>query len=196
MRNRVMKLFALLAIYAFAGIVCAFAAASGAEAGMVGAMTQRGDAVQIHILEHGRISVLKSGDTRTVGEDSEGGEVSRGEGAELTFQPTNIVPLEPGEGFGFRIEIPPIAAGDSLAVDVVVTLPSISIDMTVARSEIRGRLVYDRTHTGEYRNVTWMFSKDNFRYHKTGDWMLSLYNNGKLLVSRPFQVVSSQPPVK
>jgi hypothetical protein len=196
MGNRFMNIFAIWIFSASVGSVCVLAAAGGAEAGMAGAVTQRGDAVQIDILQHGRISVLTSGDTRTVGEDSEGGEVSRGEGAELTFQPTNIVPLEPGEGFGFRIEIPPIAAGDSLAVDVVVTLPSISIDMTVARSEIRGRLVYDKTHAGEHRNVTWMFSEDNSRYHKTGHWTLSLYNNGKLLVSRPFQVVSSQPPVK
>lgn len=160
------------------------------EAGVVRAVTQQGAAVDLDILQYGRVTVIALGAAETLGEDSTGGKVQRTEGARLRFQSTAQVPLTLGEGFGFRVKIPPIPPGDKLAIDVVVTLPSVSIDMTVDRSEVRGRLVYEQKNAGETRNITWTFSGDNSRYHKTGNWTLSLYNADKLLVTRPFEVVA------
>ena len=177
-----------------AGVLWTVGLPLAAGAGMVPAITQSGKTVQVEILQFGKVSVVAAGVTSTVGKDSEGGEVRRGEGAKLSYQRTDTVPLEVGQGFGFRLKMPAIPAGDALTVDVVVTLPSISIDMTVERSTVRGRLVYDHSHSGEYRNVSWRFSEENARYHKTGDWTMSLYNNGRLMVSQPFTVVSPFKP--
>ena len=160
------------------------------EAGVVTAVTQQGKRVEIDVLQYGRVTVMASGASENVGEDSEGGQVQRAEGARLRFQATSVVPLKVGTGFGYRMKVPAIAEGDLLTIDVVVTLPSVSIDMTVDRSEVRGSLTYDAKSAGDIRNITWVFSENNTRYHKTGAWTLSIYNAGAVLVTRPFQVVA------
>lgn len=146
--------------------------------------TEKGKKVQITSVEAIHLVFSSEGTYVETGKDSAGNPLRSYRGSQYQTRRTTTLPLRPGDGFGFRFQLPHIDAGDAIVLALKTEMPV----------PVKGQRVvdwgfqYGSKDSGKAQNLYWKFRPENPHYHVPGRWVHNIYNKGKLLTTQAFTI--------
>lgn len=132
----------------------------------------------------GYFQTLSTGTKNKIGEDSTGNAIYRNRAQSYNFFRTDSIPLRIGDLFGFQFILPSMEEKDFIELEGIIQFPH---PVQAAGQQVRTTRWKTRFAPQQGRVINaWEFRKETPQYHLKGRWIFSLYNQGQLVVSKPF----------
>jgi hypothetical protein len=150
-------------------------------------VTEKGRHVWLRVTQYGRIVTITKQLRSVQGKDSANQQLRN---YRMTFrvEPANRLLNEDGAVMGYELQLPRIRRGDRLIIHYKTLRPYEVSEGGTAWEDIDAPWVFDSSYSGSVRTLFTEF-KDPGSTEHLGEWTASLAVNGKVLVSRKFELL-------
>ena len=149
-------------------------------------VTEKGRHVQLRVTAFGRI-VTTSKRFRTIKGRDSADENLRDYRMTYRVEPASRVSKQDGTVIGYEFQLPRIARGDQLVIHYKTSRPREVSEGGIGREDIDGPWTFNSSYSGAVRTLFTEFNGPQNTEH-LGEWAVALAVNGKVLVSRKFEL--------
>ena len=149
--------------------------------------TEKGRVLKCSMVRFGHFKLLSKGEKAKSSRISRPSPHYWDDQAKWKLIKTTLIPRREGDSFGVEFLLPRIGKGDVLILKAVVEAPA----KKGPPKRIEADYQYRPKESNLMRNIRWSFDSSDGKnpdIAKEGRFKFSLYNKGKLLFSRTFQV--------